>query len=142
MNYGFEPIPAIAGGTIRRSRFIKLSSAADNTVLEADANEPVIGIAHEGPKAAPVDGASDEIIAVAGDPITYYPEGSYAPLEIGTGGITRGAEIKADDDGKGVAAATTGATKQWVGAQAPASANEGEILNVLIKIYPHYPALS
>lgn len=140
--YGFETIPAVAGGTIRRSRFVKASTAADNTLLEADANEEIVGVSLEAPKAPPIDGASATEIAVATDPIPYYPEGKICLLEIGSGGVTRGANIKSDADGKGVLAATTGTTMQWVGAKALETASEGEFARVLIKSFPIYPALA
>jgi hypothetical protein len=142
MSHGFEPIPAIAGGTIRVCRFVKASTAADATLLEADANEEAVGVSQEGPKAAPVDGADSDDIAVATDPIAYFPEGSVCLLEIGSGGCTRGANLKSDADGKGVLAATTGATMQWVGAKALETASEGELAKVLVKVYPIYPALA
>src|SRR6185369_8897067 len=122
--YGFEPIPALAGGTIRPARFVKPSTAADNTLLEADANEMAVGISVEAPRDAPLTGASTDL-AASGDPIPYYPEGCVALLTIGTGGVTRGAQIKSDADGNGVLALTTGTTMQWVGASALESASEG-----------------
>lgn len=139
--FGAETIAAISGGTIRPSRFVKLSGAADNTMLEADANEAAIGISHEGPRDAPVDGASGDI-ASTGDQFDYYPEGRVCKLVIGSGGITRGAPIKSDADGNGVASLLTGATMQWVGAWALESALEGELCQVIVKVYPHYPALA
>lgn len=139
--YGAEPIPFVSGGTIRPSRFIKQSTAADHTALEADANERAIGISHESTRDAPLADASQSH-AESGDQVSYYPEGTVCHLVIGTGGVTRGAAIKSDADGNGVLAATTGATMQWVGAWACESADEGELCRVLVKVYPHYPALS
>lgn len=137
----FETIPAIAGGVIRPSRFVKLSTAADATMLEADANEMVCGISHEGPRDAPLDGASG-YIAESGDEFNYYSEGRVALLEIGSGGCTRGAALKSDADGKGVLAATTGTTEQQIGAYATETASEGEFARVLIKVHSRYPALA
>ena len=140
--YGFEPIPGISGGTIRTARFVKQSTAADQTFLEADANEQAVGISDVAPKAAPIDGANATDIAASGDQFMYHPEGNVCLLEIGSGGVTRGAQIKSDADGKGVLAATTGATMQWVGAMALETDAEGELARVLVKVFPIYPALT
>lgn len=142
--YGFEPIPALAGGIVRPSRFVKVSTAADNTVLEADANEQVCGIATEATRDAPLDGASGEAASstVGEGNLMYSPEGNVALVTVGSGGVTHGAEVKSDADGQAVLAATTGATKQWVAGIALESALEGELARILCKVYPHYPALS
>lgn len=130
--FGAELIPAVAGGTIRPSRFVKMSTAADFTLLEADANEFVVGIAHEAPRDAPLDGASANLAeSTAPDPVPYYGEGRVCLLTIGSGGITRGAYLKSDADGNGVALAAS--TKQNVGAIALESASEGELARVLVK---------
>ncbi len=139
--YGFEPQQAEAGGDIRPSRFVKQSTAADNTILEADANEEIIGISGPATMDAPIPGASANA-AEANDPVTYHPEGNICKLEIGSGGCTRGANLKSDADGKGVLALTTGAVMQWVGAKALESASAGEFAMVLVKSFPIYPALS
>jgi hypothetical protein len=138
----FETIYSTAGGDIRPARFVKLSTAADNTVLEADANEVTFGISSEATQDAPLPGAS-ALAAAADDPLAIHPIGSVCLLEIGTGGVTRGAYIKSDADGKGVLAATTGATAQSVGAVALESASENEFCRVLVLHLPKfYPALS
>lgn len=134
--YGFEPVQGVSGGTVRPARFVKPSGAADYTLLEADANEMAFGISDNATRDAPLEDASGNI-AVAGDSFNYHPEGNITVLEIGSGGITRGAEIKSDADGKGIAALTSGTTNQWVGAIALESAVEGELARVLVKVYPH-----
>jgi len=134
--YGFEPIPAQAGGTIRTARFVKPSTAADNALLEADANEMAVGISDTGPRDAPLDGANATTIASADDQFMYHPEGNVCLLEIGSGGVTRGALIKSDADGKGVLALTSGTTNQWMGAIALETAVETEYARVLVKVFP------
>ena len=131
-----------AGGDIRPHRFIKYSTSADNTALEADANEFVIGISTEATQDAPLP-CADGDAAESGDQVHYYPTGTECLLEIGSGGVTRGAWIKSDADGKGVLAATTGATAQFYGAFALESASEGEFARVLVWPLPKvYPALA
>lgn len=136
-----ENIQGVAGGDIRTCRFIKLSTAADHRLLEADANEQTIGISSQAAQDAPIPGASANA-AESGDSFRYHTEGEVALLEIGSGGVTRGAQIKSDADGKGVLAATTGTTTQWVGAMALESAAEGEKCRVLIKSFPIRPAIA
>lgn len=131
----------VAGGDIRPSRFVKVSTAADHTVLEADANEAVIGISHESTQDAPISGASANA-AESGDQLTVYGIGRSCLLKIGSGGCTRGDELKSDADGQGVTRATTGTTLQHVGAIALESASEGEFARVLVHRTSVYPALA
>jgi len=131
----------ISGGDIRQARFIKLSTAADHTALESDANERIFGVSVDAAQDAPMP-AADEDAAEAGDPFRYYGVGEECTVQVGSGGITRGALLKSDADGKAVLAATTGATMQWVAAEAIESASEDELARVVVRSYPHYPALS
>lgn len=138
----FETIQGVAGGDVRPARFVKISTAADNTFLEADANEVTIGIATNATQDAPLPNADGDA-AEATDQLAVHPIGSVCDLEIGSGGVTRGANIKSDADGKGVLAATTGAIAQNVGAIALESASEGEFARVLVvQIQKLYPALA
>lgn len=137
----FQTYGKIAGGTIRPARFVKVSTAADNTVLEADANEEVVGIATEATQDAPIPGASANA-AETGDPLKVYSIGSECLLYIGSGGVTAGANIKSDADGKGVLAATTGTTVQNIGAVALEAASENELARVLVVRYKDRPALA
>jgi len=139
--YGFEPIPAAAGGDIYPNTFVKASGAADNTILAAGSNVMVVGACAENTRDAPIDGASSKA-AESGDPVTYNPEGNRCKVQVGTGGVTRGSLVKSDASGYAVLAATTGPTLQWIAGVAEESASEGELATILIKVFPHYPALS
>lgn len=130
-----------AGGTIEPCRFVKQSTAADFTLLQAGTNERVFGISNEAAQAAPIPSAATAA-AVSGDDLNWYGNGEVALLELGSGGITRGAFLKSDTDGKGVAAATTGATMQEVGAQAMESGAAGEKVRVVVYRQQFYPALA
>ena len=136
-----ETIQGISGGTIRPSRFVKISTAADQTFLEADANEQTIGIAQDWQRDAPIDGA-DVDAAEAGDPLSVNPIGCTCLLQIGSGGVTAGDEIKSDADGKGVTRATTGTTVQNVGAIALETAVEDELARVFVYRTSIRPALT
>ena len=132
----------LAGGNIYPSRFIKISTSADNTALQAGSNEDVIGISTEATKDAPLSGAS-AYAGVDTYQMHYYPNGTECLLEIGSGGVTRGDYLKSDTNGKGVSAATTGPTAQFIGAQALESAAAGDFARVMVMRIPkYYPALS
>lgn len=138
----FENPPFIAGGDVRPARFVKQSTSADNTVLETDANEEVFGISTNATQDAPLPNADGDA-AEAGDPVHINTPGMICDLEIGSGGVTRGAWIKSDADGKGVLAATTGTTAQNYGAKALESASENEFARVMVWPVPKvYPALA
>lgn len=137
----FDTPSFVAGGDINPSRFVKQSTAADFTVLEADANEAVIGVSHESAQDAPIPGAST-LAAASGDQLFVYPIGAVCLLTIGSGGCTRADELKSDADGKGVTRATTGTTIQNVGALALESASENELAKVLVFRSSVRPALS
>lgn len=128
-----------AGGDIRPNRFVKLSTAADRTLLEADANEQVIGVSQENTRDAPISGAS-ALAAEAGDSVGHSPIGSYAIVEAGDT-IVRGDKLKSDADGKAVPALATGTTVQWVSGRALESAASGEMVRILVESYPFRPAL-
>lgn len=122
----------IAGGTIYPHRFVKVSTAADNTALQGSANAAVIGISGVGTKDAPgVTG--NTYAAAAADPLEIFGLGDIPLLEAGSGGFTRGDWLKSDADGKGVPIAGTGGN-QNIGAKALESAAEGELGRVQIVI--------
>lgn len=134
--------PFTAGGDVNPSRFVKQSTAADYTVLQATANDPVIGISSEAAKDAPIPNASG-LAAVAGSPLRVYGSHENEPtkLLIGVGGCAAGDELISDANGKGVVRAATGTVIQNVGAIAMAAAAAGELVDVQPVRYPLRPAL-
>lgn len=136
-----NPLSQIAGGDINPARFVKLSTAADFTVLEADSNERPYGISVDAAQAAPISGAST-LAASAGKSLRVYGIGEECTLTLGSGGATRGGMLVSDADGKGVAAASTGTTVQWVGAEALESGLENEKIKVRVCLFPFRPALT
>lgn len=134
----------VSGGNIYPSRFVKLSTAADNTALQAGANDPQIGISQVGTKDAPGLTGASAYAAEAGDNIQIWGLGDICLLEAGAGGWTRGDRLKSDADGKGVPIAGTGAN-QHVGAYAleSAAANEfGRVQIILLNLDPDEEAES
>jgi len=139
---GFHTFPHVAGGDIRTCRFVKLSTSANNTVLEADANEAVIGISTDATRDAPQEGSS-ALAAADGEVLSITPfNGDPCLLEIGSGGCAAGDELKSDADGKGVVRASTGTTIQNVGAIALGAYAAGEIGQVIPFRSSVRPALS
>lgn len=136
-----------AGGTIRVSRFVNLDSSDNNVVLEADANETIIGISQEGGRAAPVPLNTTDPVEAAQDGEqlnVHLPGGARKDISlcIGSGGCNAGDRLKSDGDGKGVPIATTGTTIQNYGAIALAAASENELCPVEIVIGSERPALA
>lgn len=130
----------IAGGTIRASRFIKLTGAF--IASEADANEKVIGISGIGTNNAPIPSVSTAYHATENQQVFCHGEGDEALLEAGSGGWTAGDYLKSDADGKGVSIATTGTTQQEIGAIALQTVAAGEFGRVQVLIDSRYPALA
>lgn len=139
------PKAYVANGTIRRARFVKVDPSDNNSVLEADANERVIGISQLAGRTAPIPSvtADPPEAAQSGEFLTVHNQGeSGVLLELGTGGATAGGLLKSDADGKGVAIATTGTTIQQIGARALETASAGELCKVEIVIFSERPALA
>lgn len=132
----------VAGGDITTHSFVKVSTAADNTALQAGANEQVIGISQVGPKEPPGVSGSSTLAAAAADHIQVFGNGDICLLRAGSGGWTRGDNIKSDASGNGVTAATTGTTVQNIGAVALTSAAENELGTVQIIIMKTRPELT
>jgi hypothetical protein len=136
-------INRVAGGNIGIARFVKQSTAAPFRVLQAGANERVTGISQLGQKYAPIPSNTNYYAAEAADNLAVYGEDEECLLLIGSGGVTQGALIKSDADGKGVLALTTGTTAQEIGAEAMQTASENEYARVKVFIQTKvYPALA
>jgi hypothetical protein len=120
----FSDTPAlIAGGTIAPYRFVKASTAADDTGLQAaEITTPILGVS-DGSTNGPLSGDH----AVAGQPITLQG-GDVVLVEAG-GNITRGAMVQSDADGKAVTAGVT-AGLNYQGYVALQSAASGTIIRV------------
>lgn len=130
----------VASGNINACRFVKQDG--DFRGAEANANERVIGISKEGSKYPPLsDLVTTNYHAILGDPIGLNGEGDECLLELG-GTVTAGDLLKSDNDGKGVAIATTGTTMQNYGARALQGGGSGEKIRVQVKLGEVYPALT
>lgn len=112
----------IAGGVIRPCRFVKWS--ADGTVVEAvDGAAPIIGISEQvGVTQADLDAGRNRIDVI---------RAGLAYLDIG-GNVSRGDWLRADANGKGVAAALSAAATMHIGARAEVAAVSGDQIMVQV----------
>jgi hypothetical protein len=108
----FSDTPAlIAGGDIYPFRFVKPSTAADDTGLQAaEATTPILGVT-DGSTKTFSNGTASVVHAASGDPITLQGGANGTILVICSGNITRGAFVESDADGKAQTATTTTGTR-------------------------------
>lgn len=125
----------VANGTIRTARFVKVDPSDNNSVLEADANERILGVSQMGGRTAPIpDVVTDPVEAAqTGEHLLVHLQGEYALLEIGSGGCTAGDLLKSDADGKGVALDESAGSKEEAGARSLATCAEGDFAPVQIQ---------
>ncbi len=125
----------IASGTIQPSTFVTIDPNNDLSVLQCGANGQVIGIAQVGDNFPPGVGTGNQQAAVAGEQIQIFSVGDVCLLQTGTAsGLTRGAFVKSDFLGNGVAGTADGSQ---VGAVALESCNAGEQCLVQVVIFVH-----
>lgn len=122
-------------GTIRPFRFVKMDTTADHSVLEADANEQIIGVVDQSTK------AHDSVNhAETGDEVNLQT-GHVVEVEAGAA-ITNGLQVISDADGRATPAATTGTVNQLIFGVAMRSASAaGEIIKVFYQPVVIRPAL-
>lgn len=121
------------GGTINPSRFVKRSTAADFTILQADLNSFPDAISQNWGVDAPIPSVTDNPIPAgrAGDTIMCHHSHSGSPQDstvwlLAGGTVTRGDRLMPDANGKGITA-TTG---KYYGAIADESGVDGEYIKV------------
>lgn len=115
------------GGDCEVSRFVKLSNAADHTVVRCGAGEAAIGVSFEGSKDAPIPGVTP-LAASSGMSTRVYQIGESCELTAG-GVVAAGDYLKSDSTGRGVAASSN--DKYYAIARAAASA-AGQAIKVTI----------
>ena len=135
------PPRLVAGGTIMPCRFVKMSAAADDRGLQAEDNDPLIGVSYDSGRLPPLQ---DIVVvnphAVVGDPIGLYGDGDQCLLELGDD-VVRGNKLKADANGCGVPVAVAGNVLQQYGAIALESGAAGEKVRVFILLGSERPAI-
>jgi hypothetical protein len=123
----------IAEGTIHPMVFVKEGTLGQGGLLEAGSGDKVIGISFKDTRRSDyIDTtASPGILALVGEPLSYYRIGARCNLQVGAGGCTQGGLLKPGTGGVGVAVAADG---DYYGARALATANSGDIVDVEIVI--------
>ena len=119
-----------AGGNIGPSKFVKLSTAADNKVLQAGAGEMPIGVSQRGTRNAPYSSLDDGYAAISGENLQVHGPGELAVVECG-GTVTAGTSVKSDGSGDAVDASAG----DKCGGFAHQSRSDGQL--VLIFVHPH-----
>src|SRR5688572_20851136 len=98
----------VADTNINTSTFVKhTGTTVDFRVSAAGAGDRIAGIAQEGPKAAPIPGASATLAAAQGDHLRVYGLGEECLLLLG-GTVAAGDRLKSDANGAGVVQAAAG----------------------------------
>jgi len=139
----FSDTPAlIAGGDVYPFRFVKPSTTADDTGLQADgATVPILGVS-DGSTRIAVGTGSDKH-AISGDPITLQGGATGTVLVECAGNITRGAFVESDADGKAVTATITVGATRYHGFVALQSGAAGRIIRIQrvagMRTYPTTP---
>lgn len=127
----------IAGGNIAPSRFVKPSTTANQTVVQAGAGDIVCGISQKGTHNVPgtIGGVAvdDGYAAVAGMSVGVFDQsdtarGQFIDLELG-GTVTAGDYLKSDVNGKGVTATADG---DYYGARTNRSGVAGQLIQVQV----------
>lgn len=97
-----DMLNAIAGGDIRPNRFVSVSTAADNTVLESNIGDMPVGVT----TSSTIDYTSDKhATSTAGEDSVSLQPGRVHEIEA-AGTHTRGDYLVSDNDGKAVIAET------------------------------------
>lgn len=131
--------PAVAGGNIAPSRFVKLSSAAgtpssttepvvlQSTAGSGNAGDPPWGISQPSTRRVPLAGWDDGYAAVSGEVFTVIGPGDDAALLEVAATVVPGSELKSDANGKGILYAASG---DWIGAIALDAGVSGDLVRV------------
>lgn len=126
----WQPRVMYAGGNINPARFVKLDPSNNNTVLEADAGEVIIGISQEGTRVAPTPDAS-QYAAIAGENLQVFTPMQTCKLLLGAA-VTTERRLKADADGKGTPVVGGPDSMENWGAIALETGANGEKVEVLV----------
>ena len=137
------PQRIVAGGQILPHRFVKPDTSEDHQGLQADANAEIIGVSGEETLHAPLDDLiTTNPHAEDGDPVNLRGPGEEALIEAGAA-FSAGVRLKADANGKAVAALTTGTTAQNSGGRSQqAAAADGDLIRMTIEPETYRPAIA
>lgn len=136
-----QPLMMRANGTIRVSRFVKIDTADNNSVLECGTNGKAFGISQHGGRTAPIPEVTTDPVqaAIAGENLQVFTAGQCCLLFLGTGGCVAGDYLKSDSTGGGVKSAVGGfGVNQRVGAIALETASAGELAMVQVHVFTEF----
>lgn len=105
------------GGNIVPNRFVMIDTSLDNTVIQATANAVTLGVSQSAEDSPPYSTLQSGFAGTAGRPGAVMQD-EIALLEVGAA-VTRGASLKSDSQGRGIAVTTAA---DFVGAIALESA--------------------
>lgn len=90
----------VAGEDIATSLIVKISTAADHTVLKAVVNDVPFGVTHEGSREAPIPNVTP-VAALSGESVRVYGPGETCEIQVGSGVVvTAGFPVMADANSK------------------------------------------
>ena len=121
----------IAGATIQPATFVKVSTAADNTVLVAGSGDKPFGIAQHWAHSAPLPSATGEAANV-GDGLRVFQQDEICLVQAGTAGFSHGDYLKPNTNSDGTAV-TAGGT-DYFGAVAFQSTAGGDFGLVKVQL--------
>lgn len=119
----------VAGGNIHAAAFVKKSTTADNTILEATAGSKTFGIITKATDRPPFPGLDTVYAAQLGESVRVHLEGEVCDLQI-SGTVAADDFLKPTTNGYGI---TTTTDKDWYGAQAIRAGVSGDIIQVYVK---------
>lgn len=120
----------VAGGTILPYSFVKQSTTAPNTVLQAGAGDVPIGISQKGTRNTPYSTLNDGDAALVGEDILVFQENEYATIQFG-GTVTAGDFLKPSTNGVAI---TAGSDGDVYGAKTNQAGTTGQLIEVLVLI--------
>jgi hypothetical protein len=130
----------ITGGAIATSVFVMRSAGNNDTVIQATANAPIIGVSQVGSHDPPgTTGASANAATGANQFIQFFINGDVCSLTVGAAGVSAGDYVRSDANG----AAVTGSLNQDnIGAWALETAPGGSIVKAVVFIQNNQSATS
>lgn len=121
-----------SGGNVAPSRFVTLSTTADNTVTQCGTDGHVYGISQAGVRRTPYSSLDDGYAAISGEDLEVFGVGEVCLLEV-SATVAAGDRLKSDTNGKGTPVTTT---LDNYGAIATVSAVSGQV--IMVEVHPHH----
>lgn len=124
-----QPKAFRADGNISPSRFVSASLINAYSIAQADGTAPILGVARDGAKYAPLPATTNVYAAEAGDSLPIHVEGNVL-VEAGAT-VTTGALVMADGNGKAIV--VTGTGTEYIGGTAVTGGAAGELIQIQVR---------